>query len=118
LLYTSRKLNIQVRWLDVSDTSKLPITAFQAGLSTTEHMFVFGVELLLSMWGRNYTPTWYRECAMNWNIWGSKSGREYRCFSPEHSDRFWAHLVPIWRSWSLKVTIYYNVLPKWRKKGA
>ena len=48
LLYTSRKLTIQVRWLDVTNTSELPIIAFQASLNTTEHMFVFGLELLLS----------------------------------------------------------------------
>ena len=73
LLYTSRKVTIQVRWLDVTNTSKFPITALQASLNTTEHMFVFGVEMLLSMKGRNYTPTWYSEYAMNWNIWGSST---------------------------------------------
>ena len=45
----------------------------QASLNTKEHMFVFGVQLLLSMKGRNYTPTWYSEYAMNWNIWDSNT---------------------------------------------
>ena len=56
-----------------------------ASLNTTEHMFVFGVQLLLSMKGRNYTPTWYSEYAMNWNLWGSKSGRELQMFLPRAS---------------------------------
>jgi hypothetical protein len=73
LLYTRRKLNIQVRWSDVTNTSKLPISAFQASLNITEHMFVFGVELLHSMKGPNYTPAWYSVYAMTWNIWGSNA---------------------------------------------
>ena len=110
LLNTRRKLNVQVSLLGVANVWKLPISAFQASLNTTEHMFVFGVEMLLSTKGRNYTPTWYSEYAMNWNICGSDSGRGYRCFSPEHPDRFWGRLVPIWCSWSVKVTIYWNPL--------
>jgi len=45
LLYSHIKLNIQVLWLDVTNASKLPTTAFQASLNTIEHVFVFGVEL-------------------------------------------------------------------------
>jgi hypothetical protein len=76
LLYTRRKLTIQVCCLDVTNTSKFPITAFQASLNTTEYVFVFGVELLLSRKSHNYTPTWYSEYAMNWNIWGSNTEYE------------------------------------------
>jgi hypothetical protein len=51
-------------------------------------MFVFGVQLLLSVKGPNYTPTWYSEYAMDWNIWGSKSGRGLQMSLPRASRRF------------------------------
>jgi hypothetical protein len=93
LLYTGRKLNIQVRLLDVTNTSELPISAFQASLNTTEHMFVFRMELFLSMKGPNYAPAWYSKYTVNWNIWGSNSGSGYICFCLEHPNRFWGYPV-------------------------
>jgi hypothetical protein len=120
MLYTRRKLNVQVRWLDVTNTSKLPISTFQASLNTTQQIICLCSESnCCSAWRVVITRLLGTTNTLWTGISGVRAPEEDTDVTPQSIQTASGAIQSIiWCSWSVKVTICWNLLPKWRMIGA